>query len=121
MRIPRRLYGLGLIDAVDHAYVGSTFDEAPFVDRDLGLAILAAHQQIGLAIARGKLRRNNGGVIEGGFFVADLPAPVGALLALCLPGRCARGGCIKPVVAFQSLGIVLDLTAKLEGFLGVGT
>jgi len=90
MRIPRRLYGLGLIDAVDHAYVGSTFDEAPFVDRDFGLAIFAAHQQIGLAIARGKLRRDNGGVIEGGFFVADLPSPIGALLALCLRGRCGR-------------------------------
>jgi hypothetical protein len=51
MRIPRRLYGLGLIDAVDDAYVGSTFNEAPFVDRDFGLAIFAAHQQIGLAIA----------------------------------------------------------------------
>src|SRR5262249_38567826 len=73
MRPHGGVYGLALTDAVADAYVGSAFDEPPDADRELGLAILAAHQQMGLAIARWQRRRDQGAVIEGGFFVVDHP------------------------------------------------
>src|SRR6516162_10162332 len=120
MRLPRSVYGLALIDAVDDAYVGSAFDESPDADRELGLAILATHQQMGLAIARWQRRRDQRAVIEGGFFVVDHPRRTRAGLALRRPARRVRGGGIEAVVAFQSLAIVLDLTARLEGVLGLG-
>src|SRR5262249_45194337 len=119
MRVPWRFRGLGLIDAVGDRYVGSAFDEAPDADRELGLAVLAAHQQMGLAVARLQRRRDKGAVIEGGFFIVDDPRRT-ARLALRRSARSARGGCIKAVVAFQSLAIVLDLTARSEGVLGLG-
>src|SRR5262249_36099580 len=59
-------------------------------------------------------------VIEGGFFIVDDPRRTGARLALRRPARSARGGYIKAVVAFQSLAVVLDLTARSEGGLGLG-
>src|SRR5215472_12382967 len=62
-------------------------------------------------------RRDQGAVIEGGFFVVDHPR---AGLAVCWPGRCVRGGGIEAVIAFQSPAIVLDLTAGFEGVLGLG-
>src|SRR5262249_62411817 len=86
----------------------------------LGLAVLAAHQQMGLAVARLQRRRDQGAVIEGGFFIVDDPRRTGARLALRRSARSARGGYIKAVVAFQSLAVVLDLTARSEGVLGLG-
>src|SRR5262245_49983526 len=120
MRVPWRFRGLGLIDAVGDRYVGSAFDESPDADRELGLAVLAAHQQMGLAVSRLQCRRDDGAVIEGGFFVVDDPRRTGARLALRRSARSARGGYIKAVVAFQSLAVVLDLTARSEGVLGLG-
>src|SRR5262247_864216 len=120
MRAPWRFRGLGLIDAVGDRYVGSAFDEAPDADRELGLAVLAAHQQMALAVARWQRRRDQGAVIEGGFFVVDHPRRARAGLALRRSARCIRGGGIEAVVAFQSLAIVLDLTARLEGVLSLG-
>src|SRR5262252_10599081 len=99
MRLPRGVYGLALIDAVDDAYVGSAFDKSPDADRELGLAVLAAHQQMALAVARWQRRRDQGAVIEGGFFVVDHPR---AGLAVCWPARCVRGGGIEAIIAFQS-------------------
>src|SRR5947209_223896 len=121
MRLPRGVYGLALIDAVGDAYVGSAFDKSPDADRELRLAILAAHQQMRLTIARWQRRRDQGAVIEGGFFVVDHPRRTRAGLALRRPARCVRGGGIEAVIAFQSLAIVLDLTARLESVLGLGT
>ena len=48
------------------------------------------------------------------------PRRTRARLALRRPARCVRGGDIEAVVAFQPLAIVLDLTARLEGVLGLG-
>jgi hypothetical protein len=44
------IYRLVLIDAVDHAHADPAFDKSPFGDRDLDLAILAAHRQRGPVI-----------------------------------------------------------------------
>src|SRR5215467_3407676 len=120
MRVPWRFRGWGLIDAVGDRYVGSAFDESPDADRELGLAVFAAHQQMGLAVGRLQRRRDQGAVVERGFFIVDDPRRAGAGFALRRPGRSARGGCIKAIVTFQSLAIVLDLTARLEGVLGLG-
>src|SRR5262249_47108986 len=57
---------------------------------------------------------------RGAFLVLDPPGRTRARLALRRPARCVRGGGIEAVVAFQSLAIVLDLTARLEGVLGLG-
>src|SRR5215472_8835065 len=117
MRVPWRFRGLGLIDAVGDGYVGTAFDESPDADRELGLAVLAPHQQMALAVARLQRRRDQGAVVEGGFFIVDDPRRT-ARLAFRRPARSARGR-IKTVVAFQSLAIVLDLTARPEGVLGL--
>jgi hypothetical protein len=45
MGAPRGLHGLLLVDAIDEAHIGSTFDESRHADRDLGLAIFATHQR----------------------------------------------------------------------------
>src|SRR5262249_57523694 len=107
MRLPRGVYGLALIDAVDDAYVGSAFDKSPDADRELGLAILAAHQQMGLAIARWQRRRDQGAVIEGGFFVVDHPRRARAGLALPRPPPHARGGTIQPLLPSHSRSTLL--------------
>src|SRR5205807_10496148 len=91
MRIPRRLRGLCLVDTVGHAYVGSAFDKAPDADRDFGLAILTAHQQGRLALARGERRRDERAVIQGRYFVVDDPACLGVRFALSLAARRIRG------------------------------
>ena len=80
MGIPRGLRGLALVDAVDHTHVGSTFDEPPDADRDLGFAIFAAHQQMGPAVARGERRRHLRAVVERRFFIGDEPRRVPACL-----------------------------------------
>ena len=125
MGIPRGLGGLALIDAIDHAHVGSTFDESPDADRDIGFAIFAAHQQMGPAVARGKRRRDQRAVVERGFFIGDQPSRAPFFRAPLFVVRLGAGrigrGCINSVVAFQSLAIVLDLTAELERFLSVRT
>src|SRR5262249_38405356 len=59
-------------------------------------------------------------VSGGGFLMVDDPRRTGARLALRRSARSARGGYIKAVVAFQSLAVVLDLTARSEGVLGLG-
>src|SRR6266404_6704458 len=120
MRVPWRFRGLGLIDAVSDGYVGTAFDESPDADRKLGLAVLAAHQQMGLAVARLQRRRDQGAVVARRFFIVDDPRRTGARFAFPRPARSARRGCIKAVVAFQSLAIVSDLTARPKGVLGLG-
>src|SRR5262249_31879951 len=60
------------------------------------------------------------GGVGGGFCVVDRQRRTRAGLALRRPARCVRGGDVEAVVAFQSLAIVLDLTARLEGVLGLG-
>src|SRR6478672_1269968 len=112
MGIPRGLRGLALVDAVDHTHVGSTFDESPDADRDLGFAIFAAHQQMGPAVARGERRRHQRAVVERGFFIGYQPRGVPLFVVGPRTGRIGRRY-INPVVAFESLAIVLDLTAEL--------
>src|SRR5262245_53198929 len=119
MRTPRRFCGLALIDAVDDAHARSAIDESPDADRDLGLAILAAHQKMGLAVARWKGCGHEGCVVERGLFVGGHPRRIAALLTLCRPAWRGRGRYIEAVIAFQPLRVVLDLTAKLDGVLGL--
>src|SRR5262249_57187606 len=64
--------------------------------------------------------RDEGGAIDGGFLIVHEPRRTGARLARSRSARSARGGYIKAVVAFQSLAVVLDLTARSEGVFGLG-
>ncbi len=75
---------------------------------------------MGLAVARLQRRRDQGAVVERRFFIVDDPRRAGARFAFRRPARSARRGCIKAVVAFQSLAIVSDLTARPKGVLGLG-
>src|SRR5262249_46373053 len=87
MRFPWTLDGLRLVDPIDDADVGCAIDESADTDRELGLAILAAHQQGRLAVAGGERRGDKRAVIEGRFFVVDDPAGHGVGFALSLPAR----------------------------------
>src|SRR5262249_16859351 len=73
---------------------------------------------MGLAVARGQRRRNQRAVVERGFFIGDQPSGARLFAVRRGAGRIGRGY-INPVVTFQSLAVVVDLTAELEGFLSV--
>src|SRR5262249_11565844 len=88
-------------------------------DRHFGFAIFATHQQMRLAVGRLQRRRDERAVVEGGSFISDQPSWP-ALLTLRLAARRIRRRDINPVVTLETLAIVLELTAKLEGILGVG-
>src|SRR5438445_10639725 len=102
MRVPWRFRGLGLIDAVGDWYVGTAFDESPDADRKLGLAVLAAHQQMGLAVARLQRRRDQRAVVERRLFIVDDPRRAGCRFGFRWPARTAGRGCINTGVAFHS-------------------
>src|SRR5215831_1676666 len=113
MGTPRPLHGLLLVDAIDDAHIGSAFDKARHADRDLGPAILAAHQQMRPVVGRCQRRRDQRAVVERGFLVGDDPRRIAARSALARPLARVRGGSIEAVVAFEPLAIVLDLTAGI--------
>src|SRR4029453_11480888 len=98
MGMPRRLDRLLLIDAVAEADVGSALDESPDGDRNLSLAILAAHQQVRFAVARRERRRDERAVVERRFFIADDPCRLGRRPDLARPGGHVRERSIKAVV-----------------------
>src|SRR4029453_2666441 len=86
MGMPRRFDRLLLIDAIAEADVGSALDESPDADCNLGLAILAAHQQVRFAVARRERRRDERAVVERRFFIADDPGRLAARPNLAPPG-----------------------------------
>src|SRR5262249_61299348 len=92
---PRHLHGVLLVDAIDDAHIGSAFDESRHADRDLGPAILAAHQQMRPVVARCQRRRDQRAVVERGFLVGDDPRRIAARSALARPLARVRGGSIE--------------------------
>src|SRR5262249_21343165 len=88
--------------------------------RWLGLPILSSLKAMSLASVRVPPRRAQRAAIEGVLFTVDHPRRSRARFALRRSARCIQGGRIEAVIAFQSLAIVLDLTARFEGILGLG-